>query len=120
MRGLIAALVALSIGTLVVAAQSGGDATKGQSTYVDRKCGTCHKLNKDDEKGGKLSTILADKVGALSPTDMKAWLTEPAKMEAKLPKKPLMPMSAFLKTAKPLSDADVSNLIAYLQTLPPK
>lgn len=120
MRGLIAAFVAISIGTLVVAAQAGGDAARGQTTYVDRKCGTCHKLNKDDAKGGKLSTILADKVGGLSAADMKAWLTEPAKMEAKLPKKPLMPMSAYLKTVKPLSDADVSNLMAYLQTLSSK
>jgi cytochrome c2 len=120
MRGLIAAFVAVSIGTLVVMAQ-GGDAAKGQAAYVDRKCGTCHKINKDDAKGGKLSTILADNVGKLSVADMKAWLTDTAKMEAKLPKKPLMPMSTFLKSLKPgLSDPEVNNLITYLQTLPGK
>lgn len=121
MRGLIAAFVTVVIGTLVVAAQGGGDASKGQTAYVDRKCGTCHKINKDDAKGGKLSTILADQVGKLTPADMHAWLTEPTKMEAKLPKKPLMPMSTFLKALKPpLSDPEVANLIAYLQTLPAK
>jgi cytochrome c2 len=121
MRGLIAAFIAVSIATLVVMAQGAGDAAKGQAAYVDRKCGTCHKINKDDAKGGKLSTILADNVGKLSAADMRAWLTDTAKMEAKLPKKPIMPMSTFLKSLKPgLNDAEVNNLIAYLQTLPGK
>jgi cytochrome c553 len=117
MRSVIVTVVGIAVFGVGVAAQ--GDAAKGRTIYVDRKCGTCHKTDKADEKGGKLSTVLSDTVGKLSPEEIRSWLTDTSKMEAKLPKKPPMPMSAFLKTLKPpLSDADVTNLIAYLRTLP--
>jgi hypothetical protein len=42
-------------------------------------------------------------------------------MEAKLPKPPVVKMSAFIKNLKPaLTEADVANLVAYLKTLPAK
>jgi cytochrome c553 len=121
MRKLIVALVGVAVCGLVVVAQAGGDAAKGKTIYADRRCGVCHKTTKDDANGGKLSTVLADTVGKLSVADLKGWLTDAAKMETKLPKKPPMPMSVFLKGLKPaLSEAEVANLIAYVQTLPAK
>ena len=81
-----------------------------------RRSGTCHKTNKDDATGGKLSTVLADHIGKMSAADLKSWFTDAAKMEAQLPKKPTMTMSGYLTGAK-LTDADVANLVAYMQTL---
>jgi cytochrome c2 len=117
MRRLIVTFVGIALCGAVLAAQ--GDAAKGKVAFTERKCATCHRINKEDEKGGKMSTILADTVGKLSAADLKSWLTDTAKMEAKLPKKPIMLMSAYLKTQKPpLSEAEVTNLVAYLRTLP--
>jgi len=68
-----------------------------------------------------MSTILGDTVGKLSPAEIKNWLTDTAAMEAKLPKPPVVKMSAFIKNLKPaLTEADVANLVAYLKTLPAK
>ena len=123
MRAFIVTVVGLALCGSALAAQgtrdmAKGDAAKGKVAFADHKCATCHKINKDDDKGGKLSTILADHVGKLSNADLKSWLTDTAKMEAALPKKPPMPMSGFLKMQK-LSEADVANLVAYLRTLAP-
>jgi cytochrome c2 len=118
MRTLIVTAVGIALSGLGLAAQTHGDAAKGKATYVERKCGVCHKTTKDDEKGGKMSTVLADTVGKLSDADIREWLTDPAKMEKSLPKKPPMPMSGFVKGLNPpLSQAEISNLIAYLRTL---
>jgi cytochrome c2 len=120
MKRLIVTVVGMALSGSVMAAQGGGDAAKGKTTYTERNCATCHKTTKDDAKGGQMSTVLADTVGKLSDEDIKSWLTDTEKMEAKLPQKPPMPMSAFLKTLKPaLTNAEVANLIAYLRTLPP-
>ena len=120
MMKLVATLAGIAIAGAVVSAQT-GDPAKGKTAFADRHCSTCHKTDKDDAKGGKMSTVLADTVGKLSAADLKTWLTDPAAMEAKLPKKPPVLMSGYLKNLKPpLSDADVANLVAYLKTLPPK
>jgi hypothetical protein len=37
-------------------------------------------------------------------------------MEPKLPKKPVMPMSTYMKTQK-ITDADVDALVAYVRSL---
>lgn len=121
MKKLIVTVAGVVFAGLVVFAQGSGDPAKGKAVFADRHCGTCHKTDKDDAKGGKMSTVLADTVGKLSPADLKAWLTDTAKMEAKLPKKPPVLMSTYLKGQKtPLSDAEVTNLVAYLRTLPAK
>ena len=117
MRKLVATIVGIAMCGVVMAAQTpAGDAAKGKATYAEKKCGVCHKTNKDDAAGGKQSTVLADMVGKMSAADLKSWFTDTAKMEAKLAKKPMMPMSASIKTAK-LTDADVANLVAYMQSL---
>jgi cytochrome c2 len=123
MRAVIVSLVGIALCGSVMAAQSAsdlarGDAAKGKAVYAERKCATCHRTDKADAKGGKLSTILGDTVGTLSPADLKKWLTDTAAMEAKLPKPPVVKMSGFIKNLKPaLTESDVANLVAYLRTL---
>ena len=116
-------LIVMFLGLLVcgahVAARGTGDAAKGKLAYADRKCAMCHKTDKD-ATGGKMS-ILASTVGKLSAGELKSWLTDTAAMEAKLPKKPPVQMSGFMKGLKPpMGDAEVANLVGYLQTLPAK
>ena len=118
MRSFITIIAGLAVAGVVVSAQ-GGDVAKGKQAFTDHHCGTCHKTTKDDEKGGKMSTVLADSVGKLSAADLKGWLTNTAAMEAKLPAKPKVLMSSYLKNQK-LTDDDVANLTAYLKTLPAK
>jgi len=126
MRAVIVALVGSALCGAVMAAQSAsdlakGDAAKGKATYAERKCATCHRTDKADEKGGKMSTILGDTVAKLSPEEIKSWLTDTEAMEAKLAKPPVVKMSAFIKNLKPaLTESDVANLVAYLETLPAK
>ena len=126
MRTIIVSLVGIALCGSVMAAQSAsdlakGDAAKGKAVYVERKCATCHRTDKADDKGGKMSTILGDTVAKLSPAEIKSWLTDTAAMEAKLSKPPVAKMSGFIKNLKPaLTEADVANLVAYLKTLPAK
>jgi len=126
MRAVIVSLVGIALCGSVMAAQSAsdlakGDAGKGKAIYTERKCTTCHRTDKADAKGGKISTILGDTVANLSPAEIKSWLTDTAAMEAKLPKPPVVKMSAFIKNLKPaLTESDVANLVAYLKTLPAK
>ena len=123
MRAVIVTVAGLALFGSVVAAQSGsdlakGDAVKGKAVYTERHCATCHRTNKDDDKGGKMSTILGDTTAKLSPAEIKSWLTDTVAMEAKLPKPPVVKMSAFIKNMKPaLSEAEVANLVAYVRTL---
>ncbi len=119
MRVLVVTVAGIMACGLVVSAQGAGSAEKGKVAYADRKCGICHRVDKNDTKGGKMATILAETVGKLSAADLKGWLTDTAKMEASLPKKPPVLMSAYLKNVKPpLTEAEVANIVAYLQTLP--
>ena len=121
MRAIIVSLVGIALCGSVMAAQSAsdlakGDAAKGKTIYAERKCTTCHRTDKADAKGGKMSTILGDTVA-----EIKSWLTDTAAMEAKLPKPPVVKMSAFIKNLKPaLTESDVANLVAYLKRLPAK
>ena len=118
MQRFVITMIGLAIAGTVVCAQA-GDPEKGKAAFADHKCGTCHKTTQADEKGGKMSTVLGDTVGKLSAADVKAWLTDTAAMEAKLPAKPKVLMSSYIKNQK-LTDADVANLVAYLKTLPGK
>lgn len=119
MRKLVATLVGIAVCGVVVAAQTpGGIATNGKALYAEKKCGTCHKTNKDDAKGSKVSTVLADAVAKMSAADVKSWFTDAAKMEAKLPKKPAASMAAYLKGLKPaLTPGQIADLVAYVMSL---
>jgi cytochrome c553 len=126
MRAVIVTVVAIALCGSVTAAQSAsdlakGDAAKGKTIYAERKCATCHRTDTADAKGGKMSTILGDTVAKLSPAEIKGWLTDTAAMEAKLPKPPVVKMSAFIKNLKPaLTESEIANLVAYMRTLPAK
>lgn len=98
----------------VVYAQDAAKVAAGKKAYETQVCKTCHVLGGVGTKG--VASVL-DGVGSkLKPEEMKKWFTDTAAMEAKLPKKPLVKMSDYLKTHK-ISDADVDALVAYLQTL---
>jgi mono/diheme cytochrome c family protein len=114
--------VSVGIGWLAVLASGPAlgaqapDAAKvaaGIRVYDTVKCGTCHQIK---GVGGKLSTALDGVGGKLSEADIRKWLTNPTEMEAKLPKKPTMPMSTYLKSHK-LSDADLDAVAAYMLSL---
>ena len=48
--------------------------------------------------------------------DIKKWLTAPAEMEKKLPKKPAVTMSGWMKTKK-FTPEQIDALVAYMLTL---
>jgi mono/diheme cytochrome c family protein len=110
---LIAVMGILVAGTLLVAQADPAKVAAGQKAYATVKCDTCHSIA---GKGGKLSTALDGVGGKLTEADIKKWLTSPAEMEAKLPKKPAMPMSTYLKSHK-VTEADVDALTAYMMSL---
>lgn len=85
----------------------------GKAAYATYKCSTCHAIK---GTGGKLASALDGVATKLPAADIKKWLTDTAAMEAKLPKKPAMLMSANLKTKK-ITVAEFEALEAYLATL---
>lgn len=86
----------------------------GKKAYEAQKCSTCHVLA---GKGTpKIASVLDGIGGKLSAVDLKKWFTDTAAMEAKLPKKPLVTMSGYLKTHK-LTPADIDGLVAYMASL---
>ena len=119
MRTFVVIAVGIVACGVTVAAQ-GGNTAKGEELFVQRKCGLCHKTTPADAKGGKLAGVLSDAAGKLSAEDIKAWLTEPAKMEAKLPTKPKMLMSASLKGKPAFTPAELNDLAAYVKSLAAK
>lgn len=118
MKFLVIAVVGAALfgGTALVAApQDAAKIAAGKEAYTTQKCATCHSI-KGVGAGAKVGSAL-DGVGAkLTAADMKKWFVAPAEMEAKLPKKPMVTMSGYLKTHK-LTDADVDALVAYMMSL---
>lgn len=115
MRATLIAVVGVLVTGVILVAQAPDPAkvAAGQKAYATINCATCHAIA---GKGGKLSTALDGIGGKMTEADIRKWLTAPAEMEAKLPKKPAMPMSTYLKTHK-LTDADVDALTAYMLSL---
>lgn len=85
----------------------------GVKVFEAQKCGQCHAIK---AVGGKLASALDGVGGKLTEADIRKWFTAAAEMEAKLPKKPMATMSAYLKNHK-LTDADVDALVAYMRSL---
>jgi mono/diheme cytochrome c family protein len=105
--------IAVSMGAVRAQSPDPKKVEAGKAAFETQKCGTCHAIA---GKGGKLASPL-DGVGKkLTEADLKKWLTAPAEMEAKLPKKPPMLMSTAMKSKK-LTEADVDALVAYMLTL---
>ena len=92
-------------------AQGATSAEEGKKIYDAQKCANCHKIN----NVGKLYPLdgVATKMKA---EDIKKWLTAPAEMEKKLPKKPAVTMSGWMKTKK-FTPEQIDALVAYMLTL---
>ena|SRR5579871_398163 len=84
--------------------------TAGKAQFEETKCTKCHGPDGLGDKDGKLS--LATGAAKLSPADIRKWITSPAEMTAKLPKKPKEAMKKF-----DLTDAQVDNLVAFVESL---
>jgi mono/diheme cytochrome c family protein len=116
MRKVLGIAIALVFFTGLTAGAQTPDPKKvaaGKAAYDTLKCSTCHAIG---GVGGKLASAL-DGVGKkLTEADIRKWFTDPASMEAKLPKKPAMLMSTAMKSKK-LTPADVDNLTAYMLSL---
>jgi mono/diheme cytochrome c family protein len=81
----------------------------GKKVYATNKCSTCHAIA---GTGGKSSAAL-DGVGSrLSAAEIKAWITDPDPLTAKLKTKPKVKMKKYT-----LPDADLDALVAYMASL---
>jgi mono/diheme cytochrome c family protein len=111
MKKAILTCLALFVASASIGAQGAPDAKKveaGKAAYEKYGCAKCHMIA---GKGSKISPL--DGVGTkLSAADLKMWITDPAAMQAKLPKKPIVPMKKV-----DMPDADVDAIVAYLQTI---
>lgn len=82
----------------------------GRKIYESQGCAKCHMVA---GKGNKMFPL--DGVGSKLPAaDIRKWFTHTAAMEAALPKKPAIMMSARKYN---LRDADLDALVAYLMSL---
>jgi len=104
---MLAAVFALGVSAR---AQDAKQIEAGKKVYEAQKCSTCHMIA---GKGNKMFPL--DGVGTKLPAaDIKKWITNPAEMEAKLPKPPTLKMSSKKYNLK---DADLDALVAYLGSL---
>lgn len=94
--------VTLIMAYAVIAAAQGGDAEKGKAVYEAQKCKMCHSIAGVGNKKSPLDAV----GGKLSEADIKKWVTEPKSMKA----------DTTMKAYK-LSDADLTNLVAYMASL---
>jgi cytochrome c oxidase subunit 2 len=94
-------------------AQTAPAVAQGKKLFDSKKCTECHTIA---GKGGTVTKQYPlDGVGAkLSETDIKKWFTNTTEMEAKLEKQPKTKMTS---KKIPLTDAEVTALVAYMQTL---
>jgi len=113
MKRIAVLTIAFAIIGVSVRAETAQTADQGKKLISAKKCDTCHTI---DGKGGTLTKQYPlDGVGAkLSAADIKKWLVATAEMEAKLEKAPKIKMSS---KKVPLTDTEVSSLVAYLETL---
>ena len=95
-----------------------GDAAKGKATYAERKCG---HVSPDRQGGrqGRQDVHHPRRHRRQAVAGRHQELADRHREDGgQAAKKPPMPMSGFMKNLKPaLSDAEVANLVAYMQTL---
>jgi mono/diheme cytochrome c family protein len=82
----------------------------GKTVFADTKCSKCHGPEGRGDRAGKMS--LVGTANKLSAAEIRNWITNPAEMTAKLPKKPKEPMKKFDLTAE-----QVDSLVAYVESL---
>ena len=114
MRRFLAVAVAVLLGAGAwLQAQDPRKIQAGRKIYESQGCAKCHMVG---GRGNRISPL--DGVGErLSAEDIRRWLTNTAQMEDALPKVPAIRMS----TRKyDFNDADLTALVAYLQSLKEK
>jgi mono/diheme cytochrome c family protein len=80
----------------------------GKKVYATQKCATCHSVA---GTGSKMAPL--DGVGSkLTVAEIKAWITDPDPLTAKLATKPKVKMKKYT-----LPDAELDALIAYMSSL---
>jgi mono/diheme cytochrome c family protein len=80
----------------------------GKKVFTAQKCSTCHSVA---GVGSKVSPL--DGVGSkLTAQEIRAWITDPDPLTAKLKTKPKVKMKKYV-----LKDPDLDALVAYLQSL---
>ena len=80
----------------------------GKKVYAAQKCATCHSVA---GVGSKMAPL--DGVGSkLSAAEIKAWITDPDPLTAKLATKPKVKMKKYT-----LAEADLDALVAYVSSL---
>jgi mono/diheme cytochrome c family protein len=83
----------------------------GKKVYAAQKCATCHSIA---GVGSKMSPL--DGVGTkLTAAEIKAWVTDPDPLTAKLATKPKVKMKKYT-----LPEAELDALIAYMSSLKKK
>ncbi len=99
-------IVIAAILILLVASVTGfsADVENGKAVYKAQKCSMCHSIA---GAGGKLMAL--DDAGKLSAADIQKWIRTPKEMKKDTK------MMAY--AASKLSDKDMADLVAYLETL---
>jgi cytochrome c2 len=101
MKNVIGVMIALGSFALASTAFA-ADVEKGKEAYKTAKCGMCHSIA---GAGGKMKAL--DGVGGrLKADEIKKWVVSPQEMKKDTKKK-----------AVKVADADLENIVAYLQTL---
>src|SRR5262245_21222508 len=105
MRRILISMALVMFAVAGVGAQDAKKVAAGKAVYDKNGCTKCHQI------AGNGSTISPlDGVGSkLSAAEIKQWLTDPAAMTAKLPKKPPVAMKKV-----DLPAADLDNLVEYM------
>ena len=116
MRTLVLVSAAMAFAFATVPAQTPPPPTPaqieaGKKVYTAQKCQTCHSV---EGVGSKMSPL--DGVGSkLTAAEIRAWITDPAPLIAKLKTKPKVAMKPYK-----LPPAELDALVAYLQSLTKK
>ena len=104
----ILAALSLMAGLSATSAYQQSDA--GRKVYEREKCATCHQI----EKRGNSRYPLDGVATRLTSEQLRRWLTDPAEMEAALPRMPALRMSTMKYR---LNRQELDALVAYLETL---
>ena len=110
---LASAIVLLALGSPVIGAGQKTDEAlveAGRKVYDQQKCASCHQIAK---RGN--SRFPLDGVGSkLTTAQLRAWMTDTARMEAALPRLPAIRMSEIKFR---LNSRELDALVAYLASL---
>lgn len=104
------AVMLFAVLALQPAQDAPSQAETGRRIYERAKCATCHQIAKRGNSRYPLDGVAS----RLAARDLRRWLTEPAKMEAALPRMPALRMSTMKYR---FDEAELDALVAYLQTL---